>query len=424
MGRWWIIPAIVALAAGLFPLAAEPASPASDGPYRPLAGDTTATPTASPFPTITPTVTPFPTVTPWATPEATATAAPTVNPRFPLVPGPAAPANGGTLPALGAVLLRWNLPSGAAQYQVQLLPANSDGPGINLIRNAAGSYTIPAPLLGQGPYILLPGTRYLWRVRASGSAASIAESDASWGRWSDFWTFRTARPSLTGLTASAPADGGVVDQQPVALVWGNRETSVFYYEIQVSRDSQFRTAGNAVASVWWNLVHGGAAEPLNSWRAPTLDAAATYYWRVRPRVQGGEPATEWGPTWRFSTAAGLPAPTATPPPTATPRPLGSPTPTATPVPQPHIAFISNRDGNTELYVMNTDGSGQTRLTANLGAEDTLPAWSPNGRYIAFSSGGSISVAAVDGSDTRSLANGGSRPAWSPDGLHIAFINSG
>ena len=40
-----------------------------------------------------------------------------------------------------------------------------------------------------------------------------------------------------------------------------------------------------------------------------------------------------------------------------------------------IAFESYRDGNTEIYVMNADGSNQTRLTNNP-ALDSGPAWSP------------------------------------------------
>ncbi len=47
-----------------------------------------------------------------------------------------------------------------------------------------------------------------------------------------------------------------------------------------------------------------------------------------------------------------------------------------------IAFHSNRDGNSEIYVMNADGTNPTRLTDNP-AEDILPAWSPDGRKIAF-----------------------------------------
>ena len=40
-----------------------------------------------------------------------------------------------------------------------------------------------------------------------------------------------------------------------------------------------------------------------------------------------------------------------------------------------IAFMSDRDGNGEIYVMNADGSGQTNLTNNP-AYDDEPAWSP------------------------------------------------
>ncbi len=47
-----------------------------------------------------------------------------------------------------------------------------------------------------------------------------------------------------------------------------------------------------------------------------------------------------------------------------------------------IAFESDRDGNDEIYVMNADGSGVTRLTDN-DAIDRSPAWSPDGRRIAF-----------------------------------------
>ena len=49
-----------------------------------------------------------------------------------------------------------------------------------------------------------------------------------------------------------------------------------------------------------------------------------------------------------------------------------------------IAFLSERNFNSDIYVMNADGSGLTRLT-NDPAFDTDPAWSPDGSQIAFHS---------------------------------------
>jgi TolB protein len=70
-----------------------------------------------------------------------------------------------------------------------------------------------------------------------------------------------------------------------------------------------------------------------------------------------------------------------------------------------ITFMSNRDGNWEIYVMNDDGSGVKRLTSNA-AQDGLPTWSPDGKTIAFASDrdGVWSVWAMDpsGSNQRKL----------------------
>ncbi|HKR10943.1 MAG TPA: DPP IV N-terminal domain-containing protein [Pyrinomonadaceae bacterium] len=49
-----------------------------------------------------------------------------------------------------------------------------------------------------------------------------------------------------------------------------------------------------------------------------------------------------------------------------------------------IVFQSTRDGQSEIYVMNSDGANQTRLTNNPAA-DTAPAWSPDGTKILFTS---------------------------------------
>jgi Tol biopolymer transport system component len=48
----------------------------------------------------------------------------------------------------------------------------------------------------------------------------------------------------------------------------------------------------------------------------------------------------------------------------------------------HIAFMSQRDGNWEVYIAEADGSNMQRISRDPG-NDGLPAWSPDGRYLAF-----------------------------------------
>jgi Tol biopolymer transport system component len=93
-----------------------------------------------------------------------------------------------------------------------------------------------------------------------------------------------------------------------------------------------------------------------------------------------------------------------------------------------IAFASNRTGNYDIYSMNADGSGVTRLTTDPGV-DTQPTFSPNGNQIAFlgkretSWYGHVYLMNADGTNqTRLIGQFGSedRPTISPDGQLIAF----
>ena len=91
-----------------------------------------------------------------------------------------------------------------------------------------------------------------------------------------------------------------------------------------------------------------------------------------------------------------------------------------------IAFVSDRDGNNEVYLMDADGSNQTRLTNDLG-NDLYPAWSPDGGKMVFLSGrdgnDEIYVMDADGSTQARLTSNSIQdrsPEWSRDGANITL----
>ena len=87
-----------------------------------------------------------------------------------------------------------------------------------------------------------------------------------------------------------------------------------------------------------------------------------------------------------------------------------------------VVFPSRRSGNWELYTVNLYGSGLRNLTRDP-AFDGFPAWSPDGRKIAFvrhRHTDGVWIMSADGSDQRMLARNGGSPAWSFDGRRIAF----
>ncbi len=92
-----------------------------------------------------------------------------------------------------------------------------------------------------------------------------------------------------------------------------------------------------------------------------------------------------------------------------------------------IVFVSNRDGNNEIYKCNLDGSNITRLTNNPAAEGQ-PTWSPDGARIAFIrsntsyGAGDLFIMTADGSNVTQVTFNKHvmYPAWSPDNIRIAF----
>lgn len=92
-----------------------------------------------------------------------------------------------------------------------------------------------------------------------------------------------------------------------------------------------------------------------------------------------------------------------------------------------IAFVSDRLGKPQIFVMNSDGSGVYRLTTS-GAYNVSPRWSPKGDRILYCrQQGSFQIYSItpDGSGDTQLTSEGSNehPTWSPDGRFITFSST-
>ena len=92
-----------------------------------------------------------------------------------------------------------------------------------------------------------------------------------------------------------------------------------------------------------------------------------------------------------------------------------------------IAFTSNRDGNSEIYTMNPDGSDQINLSKD-DADDWDPVWSPDGEQILFVSNrdglSDLYIMDADGRGVRKVFRNSeyrTYPVWSPDGKRIVYV---
>lgn len=239
-------------------------------------------------------------------PQPTATPPPAAA-TVPAPPQVQGPAGGIVLPDLAPVL-RWQQPAGVTQFQVRVVPFNLDGPGINLIIGAPAlvgqsQFQVAAPdLVARTNFVMLPGMSYRWQVRVATAPRPLNEDAPEWSAWVQ-GDFITPPPSSSTISAVSPQPGTGVNTLTPRLTWANSDPSIFYYEIQVSKDLTFTAEPErATAAVYWELVHGGVTTPVNSYAVPPafpLEPDSGYYWRVRPRVQGDGAPVAWSASWTF-----------------------------------------------------------------------------------------------------------------------------
>lgn len=158
------------------------------------------------------------------------------------------------VPAVGAVLaamgtkLQWTNPLGARQVHLQVIPANNDGPGVDLVLGLASEFEVPAPPAWNG---LLPGMTYRWRVRTTDQELPVPTDHPTWGAWGES-SFRTPSVDSSGITAVSPANGGSATGFTPTLTWAHPRPDVFYYELQLSKDpsSQYRWRDGCGFGLW------------------------------------------------------------------------------------------------------------------------------------------------------------------------------
>lgn len=93
-----------------------------------------------------------------------------------------------------------------------------------------------------------------------------------------------------------------------------------------------------------------------------------------------------------------------------------------------LAFASRQDGNWEIYIYDMQTGATTRMTYDLSFQGA-PQWSPDGQWLVYESyqGGNLDIylMRIDGAQVERLtahAEPDFQPAWSPDGRRIAFVS--
>jgi Tol biopolymer transport system component len=89
-----------------------------------------------------------------------------------------------------------------------------------------------------------------------------------------------------------------------------------------------------------------------------------------------------------------------------------------------FAFVKDDGGDRDVFLQRVDGKRPILLTDDCAGNDFDPAFSPDGRYVAYRSecgGGGIFVMGATGESKRRVVDFGYQPAWSPDGRELAVV---
>jgi Tol biopolymer transport system component/predicted Ser/Thr protein kinase len=92
-----------------------------------------------------------------------------------------------------------------------------------------------------------------------------------------------------------------------------------------------------------------------------------------------------------------------------------------------FVYAGKEGGNLDLFLLRVGGKNPRNLTRDSTADDTQPAFSPDGEHIAFRSERTprgIYVMEATGENVRRVADDGNHPSWSPDGKEIVFSEQG
>jgi serine/threonine protein kinase len=88
-----------------------------------------------------------------------------------------------------------------------------------------------------------------------------------------------------------------------------------------------------------------------------------------------------------------------------------------------VAYQKSVNGKSDIYILRVGGKNPTNLTDSLDRDCGEPAFSPDGRFIAFrseSGGGGIFLMEATGESAKRLTDFGHTPAWFPDGKRIVL----